>query len=125
MLWTVLRTCFADHGSDQAADGQGFHTTTYIAILYASSQLHMSATKVGIIGILVQLTAVFSSIATPRIQRQFGWTNQQLLLRVALAGGVLPMYACLGLVLPFGGLRTEGEMYLAAVWFGAVRAYLV
>jgi UMF1 family MFS transporter len=83
----------------------------------------MSATKVGIIGILVQLTAVFSSVATPKWQRRMKWTNQQLLLRVAVAGGVLPMYACLGLVLPFGGLRSEGEMYVAAAWFGMVRFY--
>ena len=99
----------------------GFHTTTYIAILYASSQLHMSATKVGIVGILVQLTAVASSILAPKAQRLMSWPNQQLLLRVTIAGGVLPLYACLGLLLPFGGLRKEGEMYIAAVWFGIVR----
>ena len=38
------------------SDGEiGFHTTTYTAILYASSTLRMSASKIIIIGILTQL----------------------------------------------------------------------
>lgn len=98
----------------------GFHTTTYTAILYASSTLHMSASKVIVIGLLVQLAAVGSSIMAPRFQRWLGVTNLGLLIRIVLAAQVLPIYACLGLVLPFGGLRTEAEMYVAAVWFGFV-----
>ena len=99
----------------------GFHTTTYTAILYASSTLRMSAPKIILIGILVQLSAVFSSILAPRLQRRLGYSNIRLLVRIVLAAQVLPLYTCLGLLLPFGGLRTEGEMYVAATWFGMVR----
>ncbi|RSH95194.1 Autophagy- protein 22 [Saitozyma podzolica] len=96
----------------------GFHTTTYTAILYASSTLGMSPSKIILIGILVQLAAVFSSILAPRVQKRLGYSNQRLLLHIVLFAEAIPLYACLGLVLPFGGLRTEGEMYVAATYFG-------
>lgn len=99
----------------------GFHTTTYTAILYASSTLRMSPSKIIIIGVLVQLSAVLSSIYCPRLQARLGYTNLRVLLHIIVLAQVLPAYACLGLILPFGGLRTEGEMYVAAAWFGMVR----
>ncbi|KAK4685503.1 MFS transporter, UMF1 family, partial [Tremellales sp. Uapishka_1] len=96
----------------------GFHTTTYTAILYASSTLSLPASKIALIGILVQLSAVFSAILSPRFQRYLQCTNMKFLVGVVVLAEALPLYACVGLVLPFGGLRTEGEMYVAAVWFG-------
>jgi hypothetical protein len=98
----------------------GFHTTTYTAILYASSTLKMSPSKIIIIGVLVQLAAVISSILAPKVQKRLSISNQRLLLWVILLAEIIPIYACIGLVLPFGGLRTEGEMYVAATWFGLV-----
>ncbi|WVQ93114.1 hypothetical protein IAU59_000178 [Kwoniella sp. CBS 9459] len=108
----------------------GFHTTTYSAILFASSVLSMSAAKIILIGILVQLAAVISSIFVPRIQRRVSdraeregrrpMTNFKVLLYAVVAGAIIPLYTCIGLILPFGGLRTEGEMYVLAVWFGLV-----
>ncbi|TXT09066.1 hypothetical protein VHUM_02540 [Vanrija humicola] len=96
----------------------GFHTTTYTAILYASSTLHMSPAKIIVIGLLVQLFAVVSSFLAPRVQARLGLSNLYFLLYVVLGAQVLPLYACAGLVLPYGGLRTEAEMYVAASWFG-------
>ncbi|WVF65441.1 hypothetical protein IAT40_000169 [Kwoniella sp. CBS 6097] len=108
----------------------GFHTTTYSAILFASSVLSMSAAKIILIGILVQLSAVISSIIVPKIQRHFSananpnngrpMTNFKVLLYAVVAGAMIPLYTCIGLILPFGGLRAEGEMYVLAVWFGLV-----
>nr|ODN78246.1 UMF1 family MFS transporter [Cryptococcus depauperatus CBS 7841] len=104
----------------------GFHTTTYTAILYASSVLSMPASKITLIGILVQLAAVVSSTAVPQVQRKLSkgsnkpLTNHKILVIGVLAAVVIPLYTCLGLILPFGGLRTEGEMYVLAVWFGLV-----
>ncbi|BEJ15765.1 hypothetical protein CspHIS471_0503700 [Cutaneotrichosporon sp. HIS471] len=96
----------------------GFHTTTYTAILYASSHLHMSPAKVIVIGLIMQLVAVGSSIYAPRLQRKLGLSNLRLLVYIVLAAQVLPLYACAGLVIRVGGLRTEAEMYVAAAWFG-------
>jgi len=84
----------------------------------------MPASKIILIGILVQLAAVISSIYTPRLQRRKKHTNSQVLLRIVVLALILPVYTCVGLVLPFGGLRTEGEMYVAATWFGLVRFVL-
>lgn len=102
----------------------GFHTTTYTAILYASSTLRMGPPKIILIGVLVQLAAVISSICAPRVQRRLGLSNQRLLLWIVILADIIPVYACIGLVLPFGGLRTEGEMYVAATWFGLVSLFL-
>jgi UMF1 family MFS transporter len=105
---------------DALAEVLGFHTTTYVAILYASSTLHMSTPKVVLIGILVQLTAVVSSVLSPRLQQHLAYSNLQVLLYITLLAELLPVYTCVGLALPWGGLRTEGEMYVASVWFGMV-----
>jgi UMF1 family MFS transporter len=80
----------------------------------------MGPSKIILIGVLVQLAAVISSILAPRIQKKLLLSNQKLLLWVVLLAEIIPVYACLGLILPFGGLRTEGEMYVAATWFGLV-----
>ena len=80
----------------------------------------MSPSKIIIIGVLVQLAAVISSILAPKVQKRLAISNQRLLLWVILLAEIIPIYACIGLVLPFGGLRTEGEMYVAATWFGLV-----
>jgi UMF1 family MFS transporter len=80
----------------------------------------MSPSKIIIIGVLVQLAAVISSILAPRIQKRLAISNQRLLLWVILLAEIIPIYACIGLILPFGGLRTEAEMYVAASWFGLV-----
>ena len=78
-----------------------------------------------LIGILTQISAVVSSILAPRLQRYLGYTNLRLLLALVCAAQVLPGYASLGLVIPFGGLRTEAEMYVAAMWFGLVSRFSI
>ncbi|WVQ81138.1 hypothetical protein IAT38_003260 [Cryptococcus sp. DSM 104549] len=107
----------------------GFHTTTYTAILYAKSVLSMSPPKIILVGILVQLAAVVSSMVVPKIQKRLSEkagpggkpiTNYKVLIAGVLAAAVIPVYTCLGLILPFGGLRTEGEMYVMAVYFGLI-----
>lgn len=80
----------------------------------------MGPSKIILIGILVQLTAVISALLAPRLQARLGWSNLKYLTVTVLAGEILPLYTCVGLLLPFGGLRTEGEMYVAAAWFGLV-----
>ncbi|WVQ73604.1 hypothetical protein IAR50_003184 [Cryptococcus sp. DSM 104548] len=103
----------------------GFHTTTYSAILYASSVLSMSPPKIILVGILVQLAAVISSTLVPRLQHRLSTpakpiTNFNVLICCVLAATIIPTYTSLGLVFAVGGLRTEGEMYVLAIWFGLV-----
>ncbi|ODN81090.1 hypothetical protein L202_03185 [Cryptococcus amylolentus CBS 6039] len=103
----------------------GFHTTTYAAILYASSVLSMSPPKIILVGILVQLAAVISSTLVPRLHHRLSTpdrpiTNFNILICCVLAAIIIPVYTSLGLVVSFGGLRTEGEMYVLAIWFGLI-----
>ena len=102
------------------ADPLGFHTTTYTAVLFATSALSMSSSQIMLMTILVQLAAFLSSMCTPYAQRRLGWSNMRLLLTVAVMGEALPIYACIGLVSGVGGLRSVSEMYVAGVWFGLV-----
>lgn len=119
-LWCSLASVSIDLSASRSELTLGFHTTTYTAILYASSSLQMAPAKIIIIGILVQLSAVFSSLLTPRLQRQKSWSNMDTLFRIVILALILPVYTCFGLLLPFGGLRTSAEMYVAATWFGLV-----
>ncbi|ORX39183.1 autophagy-type protein 22 [Kockovaella imperatae] len=96
----------------------GFHTTTYTAILYASSSLRMSPSQIIIIGLAVQFFAVISSVLAPRFQKRIGYSNLRLLIVIVILAQILPLYACLGLLIPYGGLRSPAEMYVAAAWFG-------
>lgn len=80
----------------------------------------MTPPKIILIGVLVQLAAVISSVLAPKVQKKLAISNQKLLLWIILLAEIIPIYACIGLVLSFGGLRTEGEMYVAATWFGLV-----
>lgn len=95
-----------------------------MSILYASSTLHMAPAKVIVVGVLVFLTATGSSIYVPRLQRRLGCSNLKLLVYVVVLAQAVPLYGCLGLLLPFGGLRTEGEMYVAAAWTGMVGPFI-
>jgi UMF1 family MFS transporter len=101
----------------------GFHTISSTSILYASSILGMSPAKIIAIGVLVQLSAIGSAMIAPRLQRKLGLSNLRFLLGVVLLAQLMPLYACAGLILPFGGLRTEGEMYVVAVYFGLVSLF--
>lgn len=59
----------------------------------------------------------------PRLQRRYEWSNLRVLVGLVLAASLIPAYGCLGF-LPIlkragvGGLRTEGEMFGLAVYFG-------
>jgi UMF1 family MFS transporter len=91
--------------------------------MYASSTLKMPPSKIIIIGVLVQLAAVISSFYVPRLQKRLGYTNLKILIWTVALAQLFPAYACLGLILPFGGLRTAGEMYFMATWFGLVHIH--
>ncbi|KAK8843980.1 hypothetical protein IAR55_006772 [Kwoniella newhampshirensis] len=110
----------------------GFHTTTYVAILYASAVLSMGPPKIMVIGILTQLSAMIAAILVPRYQRMLSnsdaassttrkpVTNFKILLLTVIGAALIPLYASAGLIVPYGGLRSEAEMYIFAAWFGFI-----
>jgi UMF1 family MFS transporter len=90
--------------------------------MFAKTTLHMPSSSVITLGILVQSFAIASAIFMPRYQAYCGWTNLQTLVRLVIAGCVIPGYASLGVLLGSRrwGLVTPGEMYAASIWFGLV-----
>lgn len=83
----------------------------------------MPSSSVITLGILVQAFAIISAISMPRYQAYKGWTNLETLIRLVIAGCVIPGYAALGVLTGSQrwGLVTAGEMYAASIWFGLVR----
>ncbi|WWD06855.1 hypothetical protein V865_004952 [Kwoniella europaea PYCC6329] len=98
----------------------GFHTITYTSILFCKSVLSFSPSEIILIGILVQFAAITSSITVPKLQHRLTKTNFKILFMAVLAGGLIPIYACVGLMLGLRVLSTKGEMYVLATWFGLV-----
>ncbi|KAH9053769.1 MFS general substrate transporter [Lactarius vividus] len=79
----------------------GFTTLTSTALLFAKTTLHMP----------------------PSSLRRFGLTSLRVLVLLVVAGSVIPAYGVIGLFAPRGakwGLRVPAEMYVFAVYFGAV-----
>ncbi|WVW79466.1 hypothetical protein I302_101435 [Kwoniella bestiolae CBS 10118] len=98
----------------------GFHTITYTSILFCKSVLSLSPSETILIGILVQFAAVISSMVVPKIQHRLSKTNFNILFLAVLAGGLIPVYACVGLILRLNVLSTKVEMFILAGWFGLV-----
>lgn len=68
----------------------------------------------------MQLTAVASSTLTPAIQRRYRLDGIQSILVCIAMGLMMCAWGLVGLVNPWFGLRSSGEMYVCAVWFGLV-----
>ncbi|KAJ9091673.1 hypothetical protein QFC20_007584 [Naganishia adeliensis] len=95
-----------------------FNTTLAVSILFAKTSLGMSPSKVILVGLLMQLTAVASSTLTPAIQRRYRLDGIQSILVCIAMGLMMCAWGLVGLVNPWFGLRSSGEMYVCAVWFG-------
>lgn len=90
-----------------------FNTTTSVAILFAKTTLQMSSSKTIVVGVLTQFTAIWSASLTPYTQKKLGVSAKALLVSSIVGVAMMCVW---GLV----SLRTEREMYIAAVWFGLV-----
>ncbi|KAI5116525.1 hypothetical protein M0805_000591 [Coniferiporia weirii] len=113
----------------------GFTTITSTALLFGKTSLHMSASALILVGLLVNTAGILGALAWPRVQRRLGWSNQRVLVVLVAMCSAIPAYGCLGF-LPvfrspgaevdlltttrFGGLTTQGEMFGLAVYFGTV-----
>ena len=54
----------------------------------------------------------FGNIVLPRIQATAGWSNKAILFISIMTALIPPIWASLGLVVPFAGLRTKNSMHL-------------
>ncbi|CAG8832604.1 31175_t:CDS:1, partial [Racocetra persica] len=72
------------------------------------------------IALIVPLSALFGTIIVPKFQSYFRLTTKQTVILLNVLLLCIPVYGCLGFVLPFGGLKSGTELYYLAVWFGIV-----
>lgn len=105
----------------------GFTTITSTAMLFAKTSLNMPATSLIIIGIISPLAGIAGSLVWPIFQRRFAWSNLRIIVMLVSLASLLPAYGCLGFLrmfrgghVKFGGLTTPAEMYVLAMYFGAV-----
>lgn len=102
-----------------------FNTTLAVSILFAKTSLGMPPSRVILVGLLMQLTAVASASMTPAIQRRYRLNGIQSILVCVGMGLVMCAWGLVGLVNPWFGLRSSGEMYVCAIWFGLVSCRLL
>ncbi|KAG6883671.1 hypothetical protein C0992_008155, partial [Termitomyces sp. T32_za158] len=84
-----------------------------------------------LIGILTPASGILGSLAWPAIQRRYALDTLRVLTTLVLMASVVPAYGCLGFLpvfaseegregeggVRFGGLTTQGEMFVLAVYF--------
>lgn len=99
----------------------------------------MSPSALILVGVLTPTSGILGSLAWPVLQRRFHWTNLRILVLLVFLASLIPAYGCLGFVigkrvepqagegsqttsvgLRFGGLTTQEEMFVLAIYFGSV-----
>ncbi|CAG8448933.1 14318_t:CDS:2 [Acaulospora morrowiae] len=105
----------------------GYTTITSVALLFAKTTLHVPDTGLIIIALIVPVVGLIGAILFPKIQKQFDLTTKQTIILLNIMLLCIPIYGCLGFVLPVGGLRSAHELYFLAAWFGfaigAIQSY--
>jgi len=105
----------------------GFTTITSTAVLFAKTTLHMPASSLILIGVLVPSAGILGSLLWPRLQRRLGWSNLHALVLLVVLAALIPLYGCLGFLwgvigwkVRFGGLTSPEEMFVIAIYFGSL-----
>ncbi|KDQ12560.1 hypothetical protein BOTBODRAFT_412276 [Botryobasidium botryosum FD-172 SS1] len=105
----------------------GFTTITSTAVLFAKTTLHMPASSLVLIGVLVPSAGILGSLLWPRLQRRLAWTNLHALVLLVVMAALIPLYGCLGFLwgvigwkVRFGGLTSPEEMFVIAIYFGSL-----
>ncbi|KAI0260363.1 MFS general substrate transporter [Gloeopeniophorella convolvens] len=101
----------------------GFTTLTSTALLFAKTTLHMPPSSLVLVGVLTPSAGILGALLWPLVQRRLGLSSLRVLLFLVIAASAIPLYGAIGVLAPLGahwGLRTPAEMYVLAVYFGAL-----
>jgi len=101
----------------------GFTTLTSTALLFAKTTLHMPPSSLVLVGVLTPSAGILGALLWPAVQRRLGLSSLRVLVVLVAAASVIPLYGVAGLFAPRGakwGLRVPVEMYVLAVYFGAL-----
>ncbi|CAG8470888.1 11470_t:CDS:2, partial [Scutellospora calospora] len=98
----------------------GYTTISSVALLFAKTTLQMPATGLIAISLIVPTSALLGTIMVPKFQSYFRLKTKQTVILLNILLLCIPIYGCLGFILPFGGLKSGTELYYLAVWFGII-----
>jgi UMF1 family MFS transporter len=101
----------------------GFTTLTSTALLFAKTTLHMPPSSLVLVGVLTPSAGILGALVWPIVQRRLGLSSLRVLILLVSAASAIPLYGVFGLFAPRGakwGLRVPAEMYVIAVYFGAL-----
>ncbi|CAN6604654.1 autophagy-related protein 22 [Trichomonascus vanleenenianus] len=99
-------------------------TINSAAVLFARTELDMSAPSLAIIGILVVFSGMTGAITIPRyiqprLDRYFDSPSPVFgIIFVIVVASIIPLYGILGFFVQSIGLRHPWEMFLLAAWYG-------
>ncbi|CAG8518861.1 12070_t:CDS:2 [Ambispora gerdemannii] len=97
----------------------GYTTISSVSLLFAQTTLQLPSTSLIFMALITPISALFGTIIWPKLQ--IGWLNRtpkQTIITLLFLFSIIPLYGCLGFVLPIGGLKSASEMYFLAVLFG-------
>ncbi|KAF9267147.1 MFS general substrate transporter [Marasmius fiardii PR-910] len=100
----------------------GFTTISSTAILFGKTVLNMQPSSLILIGVITPMSGILGSLAWPKMQSYFEWSNQRVIVMLLALASLVPAYGCLGFLSifhdHFGGLTSQNEMFGLAVYFG-------
>jgi UMF1 family MFS transporter len=80
----------------------------------------MQPSSLVLVGVLTPSTGILGALLWPAVQRRL---RLRVLILLVVAASAIPLYGVIGLFAPRGarwGLRVPAEMYVLAVYFGAL-----
>ena len=83
----------------------------------------MPPSSLVLVGVLTPSAGILGALIWPVVQRRLGLSSLRVLILLVATASVIPLYGVIGLFAPRGarwGLRVPAEMYVLAVYFGAL-----
>lgn len=95
-------------------------TINSAAVLFAKTELQMSAPSLAIIGVMVVIFGISGATLMPKyIMPRLGASNPvRGIIFVVLIASLIPAYGIIGFYTKHLGLRNPWEMYVLAAWYG-------
>lgn len=76
----------------------GLATISSAAILFAKTALHMGTGQIIVVGILVPICSLLSSVLWPKFATRFNYDSHYMLVLMTAMTALIPLYACLGFI---------------------------
>lgn len=94
-------------------------TINSAAVLFAKTELQMTAPSLAIIGVMVVFFGIMGATLMPKyIAPRLGSNPVRSIMFVVAIAALIPAYGMLGFFTVHFGLRSPWEMYVLAAWYG-------